>query len=184
MIEVEAEREEASHPESLQNRGEIMTSHTEHHHGSHLSSRRRNFDLPTVRRMMPLVRRIVADIVQDSAALDKYRFEQEGLDRNKVTLSWPERQRRYFVHSEVARLETRLDDEQRELTALGAVLLDPAAGYVGFPTVIHGRLAYFSWQLGEETVEHWHYDGESLRRPIPADADESLAKRWEWSDYR
>jgi hypothetical protein len=151
-----------------------MSGHTDYRPPSHLACRRRVFDLATVRRMMPLVRRIVEDIVHDATALQKYEFEQEGLDRNKVTLTWPERQRRYFVHSEVARLQTRLDDEQRELNDLGAVLFNSAVGSIGFPTMIRGRPAYFSWQLGEENVGFWHFDGESLRRPIPANADELL----------
>ncbi|MCX7700710.1 MAG: DUF2203 domain-containing protein [Gemmataceae bacterium] len=146
-----------------------MSGDTRDRTGGTLTRRRRpNFDLITVRRMLPLVRRIVEDIVNDSAQLHKYQFEQEGLDRNKVSLSWPERQRRYYVHGEVARLQGRLDEERRELDDLGAVLFNPAVGSVGFPTVIHGQPAYFDWQLGEESVHFWHYDGESLRRPIPS----------------
>ncbi len=135
---------------------------------------RPSFDLNTVRRMLPLIRRIVEDIVHDSAELRKFQFEQEGLDRNKISLSWPERQRRYYVHGEVTRLQGRLDEERRELDDLGAVLFNPAVGSVGFPTTIYGRPAYFDWQLGEEVVAFWHYDGESIRRPIPSSPGELL----------
>lgn len=135
--------------------------------GEKTRKRKNPVDLPTARRMLPLVQRIVVDIVHDAEELDKCTFEQEGLDRNKTTLSWPERQRRYSIQGEVARLQGRLEEEQHELDNLGAVLFNPCVGEVGFPTVVNGRPAYFSWQLGEENVTYWHFDGESTRRPIP-----------------
>src|SRR6266568_3172480 len=130
-------------------------------------------DLNTARRMLPLIQRIVTDIVHDAEELDRYAFEQEGLDRNKIDLSWPERQRRYAVQSEVTRLQTRLDEGRRELDSLGAILVSRSKGYVGFPTMVNGRPAYFSWQLGEDGVNFWQFDGESTRRPIPPNGFDS-----------
>src|SRR5437764_14190225 len=109
----------------------------------------RPLDLPTARRMLPLVQRIVNDIVQDHTELNRFTFEQEGLDRDKRNLSWPERQRRYTVQGEVARLQTRIEEETQELDLLGAVIMNPGMGQVGFPTLVNGRPAYFSWTLGE-----------------------------------
>ena len=60
-------------------------------------------DLPTVQKMLPLVRRIVADLLaaeQDNGSL---LWELEGLDRNRRTLTWPERQRRYQIQDEITR---------------------------------------------------------------------------------
>jgi hypothetical protein len=124
-------------------------------------------DLPTARRMLPLIKRIVNDIVVDQTELSRFAFEQEGLDRDKRNLSWAERARRYTVQGEVARLQTRLEDEVRELDSLGAVILNPTLGQIGFPTLVNGRPAYFSWKLGEDGVNYWHFDGEQDRRPIP-----------------
>lgn len=129
-------------------------------------------DLSTVRRMLPLVQRIVSDLVNDHQELNRYTFEQEGLDRNKRELTWPERERRYAVQGEVVRLQSRLEDEQRELDQLGAVLF-ASDGRVGFPTEVNGRPAFFSWQLGEDAVNYWHFDGESTRRPIPSNWNET-----------
>jgi hypothetical protein len=152
-----------------------MSGKSDRASGARAKSRRRVeiVDLPTVRRMLPLVERIVSDIVQDNKDLNRFTFEQEGLDRNKRELSWPERERRYAVQGEVLRLQTRLEDEQRELDSLGAVLLGSHDGRVGFPTLVNGRRAYFSWQLGEAGVNFWHYDGEPTRRPIPENFNES-----------
>lgn len=145
--------------------------------GERTRKKRMPLDLGTARRMLPLVQRIIADIVSDAEQLDRYTFEQDGLDRNKTTLSWPERERRYALQGEVSRLESRLDDQRRELDSLGAVLTNRRLGHVGFPTIVNGRPAYFSWQLGEEGVNFWHFDGESTRRPIPPNFQETPSLR-------
>src|SRR5262249_53856677 len=135
--------------------------------GDKARHRRKPLDLPTARRMLPLVQRIVNDMVLDHTELNRFTFEQEGLDRDKRNLTWPERQRRYAVQGEVARLQTRIEEEAHELDLLGAVIVNPMAGQVGFPNLVNGRPAYFSWKLGEDGVNYWHFDGEQDRRPIP-----------------
>lgn len=134
-------------------------------------------DLNTARKMLPLVRQIVTDIVNDSEQLARFTFEKDGLDRDKINLSWPERQRRYAVHGEVTRLQQRLEEQRRELDALGAVLTNRTLGQVSFPTTVNGRPAFFCWQLGEENVNYWHFDGESIRRPIPPNMQDSTGSR-------
>lgn len=134
-------------------------------------------DLITARRMLPLVQRIVSDIIHDRKELNRFQFEQEGLDRNKRDLSWPERQRRYALQGEVVRLEGRLQEEQQELAQLGAIVVNLNTGQIGFPTLVNGRPAYFSWQFGEDSVSHWHFDGEVLRRPIPPNWNEGSSVR-------
>jgi hypothetical protein len=134
-------------------------------------------DLNTARRMLPLVSRIAADIVQDSKALDRFRFELNGLDREKTHLSWPERERRYAVQGEVDRLQKTLEEQKKELDLIGAVLVNPIAGQVDFPTLVNGRPAYFSWQIGDKSVEYWHFDDEEARRPIPPNWSDSSTPR-------
>jgi hypothetical protein len=126
-------------------------------------------DLPTARQMLPLVRSIVADIVDTNQRLAELSTEQEALDRNRRALDWAARQRRYAVTEEVAQSEKSLTGAVSELDALGLSLVDAQAGRVDFPTRINGRPAAFSWRLGEDAVDHWHYAGEEHRRPIPAD---------------
>jgi hypothetical protein len=125
-------------------------------------------DLPTVSKMLPLVRHIVADLLDAEQQMGGLLWEQEGLDRNRRTLSWPERQRRYFVLDEVTRLEQRRKDAIGELKELGVRVLDVAHGRVGFPTIVNTKPAYFSWQAGEDEVGYWHFQGDDRRRPIPA----------------
>ncbi|HEV3143735.1 MAG TPA: DUF2203 family protein [Gemmataceae bacterium] len=142
-------------------------------------TRRKNqsVDLITARRMLPLVQRIVSDFLTDRQELNRFQFEEEGLERNKRNLSWPERQRRYAVQGELVRLEGRLEEEQQELAQLGAILVNEITGQIGFPTLVNGRPAFFSWQMGEENVIFWHFDGEMVRRPIPPNWNEGSSIR-------
>ena len=125
-------------------------------------------DLPTVQRMLPLVRRIVADLLaaeQDNVGL---LWELEGLDRNRRSLTWPERQRRYLVQDEITRFRDRRKELEGELGHLGVQLVDSVHGRVGFPTIVNAKPAYFSWQPEEDEVGYWHFaEDVDVRRPIP-----------------
>jgi hypothetical protein len=129
----------------------------------------RVFDLTTARRMLTLVERIVSDIGHARQDLAEMLPEQERLDRQKRLLSWPERSRRYGLRDDIAAREDLVQEALAELDHLGVELLNPKLGRVGFPTLVNHRKAYFSWQPGEETVQFWHYAGDSERQPIPPD---------------
>ncbi len=124
--------------------------------------------LTTARRMVPLVRRIVKDILELRQQLLRLIPEQERLDRQRRDLSWPERARRYQLREEIAACEQELQHARAELDGLGVLLIDPEAGWVGFPTAVNGRRACFSLKPGEETLRYWHFVGETVRRLIPA----------------
>lgn len=130
--------------------------------------------LTTSRRMIPLVERIAADITQTRLALDRILPELERLDRQRRTLDWLSRSRRYALQEEAAGIRDRLEDGLAELEVLGVRLFDELTGQVGFPTQVNGRRAYFSWKAGETELRCWHFAGESVRRPIPASWREEL----------
>lgn len=134
-------------------------------------SRRKNvvLDLATARQMLPLVRHIVAEIVEHQLKLDRLLPERELLDQSRRGLDWTGRQRRYSIQDDITRTEATLTGALHELDALGLTLVNPHAGEVDFPTKINGRPAAFAWQHGEETLGHWRYTGEDFRRQIPAD---------------
>ena len=134
-----------------------------------------SLDLPTARQMLPLVKSIVADIVNSRQAIARLTPEQERLERHRRDLVWLERQRRYQVNDEIAVAEQELTRAAGELSGLGVSLVDDIAGEVDFPTKINGRPAAFTWRFGEEAVGHWHYQGEDQLRPIPADWDQNTA---------
>jgi hypothetical protein len=135
-------------------------------------------DLPTARRMLPLVRGIVGEIVAVQARLTDLVPEQDKLERQRRELDWAARQRRYALRDEISQAEQVLTTASGELSALGLTLVDPATGQVDFPTRINGRQAAFSWEHGEDQLGHWRYTGEELRRPIPADWQPGAAIRY------
>jgi hypothetical protein len=126
-------------------------------------------DLPTVSKMLPLVQRIVDELMAVEQQHGHLLTEQESLDRNRRNLSWPERKRRYDIQDDINRAERGRRDLVSELETLGISVIDPTFGRIGFPTIVNTKPAYFSWQPGEEEVVFWHFAGDtSKRRPIPA----------------
>jgi hypothetical protein len=117
---------------------------------------------------LPLVRCIARDVIQTHEQLARLRPEVAQLDRQRRTLAWPERSRRYQLQEEIASWEGSLAGLEAELEQLGLTLLDGPTGTVGFPTIVNDRQAYFSWEPGEEEIAFWSYQGEAVRNPIPA----------------
>jgi len=126
------------------------------------------FNLATARRMLPLIQRVVSDVIVYRRLLAQLRPEQSRLDRQRRTLAWPERSRRYQIQEDIASADRSLQEALAELAGLAVALLDSELGRVGFPTVVNNRPAYFSWQLGEEGLKHWHFPEDDNRRSIPA----------------
>ena len=117
--------------------------------------------------MLPLVGRIVADIIDGHERLALLRPEQERLDRQRQTLAWPERSRRYQVQEELASVEKELRQAYTELEGLGVSVLHGPSGLVGFPTIVNDRRAFFSWRPGEEDVVYWNFAGDPVRHAVP-----------------
>jgi hypothetical protein len=124
--------------------------------------------LSTAQRMLPLVQRIVEDVLKNERALVRLQPEQEKLFRQRRSLAWPERQRRYQIQEEIDCAERNLTEAHEEMQRLGLTLLDAEIGRVGFPTLVNDRRAFFSWQPGEEGLQSWHFAEETTCRPIPA----------------
>jgi hypothetical protein len=139
--------------------------------GASAKSKRKdvNLDLPTVRQMLPLVKSIVADIVDRRSHLNRLHPEQETLERHRRDLAWQERARRYQVQEEIVATEGAYKQAVHELRELGLAIVDVNRGRVAFPTRINGRPAVFTWEPGEDSVSFWSYEDEELRRPIPSE---------------
>ena len=136
-----------------------------------------SIDLSTARQMLPLVASIVRDIVDRRKQLTHLSGEQDLLDRERRSLSWESRRRRYSLADELNTASKAYTAAVGELSQLGVSLVDDAAGSVDFPTRINGRQAAFSWQMGEDGVRFWRYADEEQRRPIPTDWQPGTALR-------
>lgn len=121
------------------------------------------------RAMLTLVSRIAADLAGCHQRLGDRYAELAHLEKNRRTLDWPQRHRRYQLDDEVGVAEAEVRTLVAELEALGVVLLDGSCGLVGFPTRVNDRPAYFSWQPGEPELSFWNYAGDRHRRPVPDD---------------
>jgi hypothetical protein len=134
-----------------------------------------SLNLETALKMLPLVQRIIRDILQTEDSLDRLQSEYGRLERQRSTLAWPDRARRYQLQEDITREEKSLQQHLQELEPLGVALLDAGTGQIGFPTIVNDHRAYFSWRPGEDRLLYWHFAGETIRRLIPASwlADEA-----------
>lgn len=114
-----------------------------------------SFTLVDANRTLPLVSRIVQDLVTRYPAWRKLVEEYELLtssqraDSPEPLLAQLERR--------VAALAREIDGYIHEVTELGAEVRSPLdSGLVDFPGTHDGRSIFFCWKLGEEVIDHWH----------------------------
>lgn len=117
---------------------------------AHATRPKRRFTLELANRSLPLVKRIVADIVHTHADAAKAR---QDLERQPLAVKGRQ------VQEAQARLEaslTRLEDYLDELSEVGCELKDFQMGLIDFVGRHQGRDVCLCWKLGEEKVTHWH----------------------------
>lgn len=116
--------------------------------------------------MLPLVRRIVEDAVHDYVRWqDRVReFEVASLR------SSPDRpdQVATELESDAQRLAKNIEGYLREIAELGVQMKSIDNGIVDFPGELDGRPIMLCWQLGEQSVNHWHdvESGFAGRQPL------------------
>lgn len=118
---------------------------------------KRRFTLAEANRALPLVRRIVTDIVHAHA---KAVAVQGRIGRANS-------REQEALQAELDSLLERLEDFVDELTEVGCELKDYNLGLIDFVGRHEGRDVYLCWKLGEEGVDHWHEldEGFAGRRP-------------------
>jgi hypothetical protein len=112
------------------------------------------FTVEQANRTLPLVRKIVEDVVNQHR-----RWRETILELDLVSQSArPEDQiaRVEELERDALALSRELDGYQRELQDLGIQLKDPRLGLVDFPSDIGGRTVLLCWRLGEPEVQFWH----------------------------
>ncbi|HVZ79009.1 MAG TPA: DUF2203 domain-containing protein [Gemmatimonadaceae bacterium] len=103
---------------------------------------------------LPLVRRIVEDIVQAHRA---WRDKILELDLAASGTSAPgAAEHAAQLEREVQAMAHEISGFQRELDALGIELKDPRLGLVDFPSEMNGRRVLLCWRLGEPEIQYWH----------------------------
>jgi hypothetical protein len=128
---------------------------------------RKYFTPEEANRTLPLVRRIVQDIV------DAYREWKASLGRYELAAA--AQQGSEGESAEAVALRERVDEVARtiniyisELEQVGCVLKGFDDGLVDFRGRVEGRDVWLCWKLGEAGVTHWHDidEGYRSRRPL------------------
>jgi hypothetical protein len=117
--------------------------------------------------MLPLVTRIVRDVIDWTKALDEAEGKLGDLPPAVQQLDWAERSKGYYWKDRLSECGRELRGAFLELEALRITLLDQEVGVVGFPTLVNNRRAFFIWQMGEPTITQWCYTCDPTRRQIP-----------------
>lgn len=129
------------------------------------------FTVEEAERTLPLVSRIVADIVEADGrlatllpALRRARLQARMAGPDAAAPDDLER-----LRTEIARLSDRLEGYLRELGRIGCILHD-VAGSVDFPARLDDEPIQLCWRLGEEEILWWHPPRAQAgdRRALPA----------------
>ena len=125
------------------------------------------FTLEQANRALPLVRRIVQDIVAEHPKwkdlVARYELAAAG-----ARPEWGESEEQLALRREIEAVAERINGYVDELCSVGCVLKGFEDGLVDFYGYQESRLVFLCWRLGEEHVTHWHEldAGFAGRRPI------------------
>ena len=98
-------------------------------------------------KMLPLVRRIVADIVQLSGSIDAQRAQLSEIDKLAETIDQPNyREELSDIRGSLASDELRLEVCFSELAALGLEAHQPFDGSIDFPAILNRRRVHLCWR--------------------------------------
>ena len=124
------------------------------------------FTVEQANRTLPLVRKIVDDVVQQHRRWREAILELD-LVASSVRADDPG-ERAISLERNVQALAREIDGYKRELEELGIQLKDPRLGLVDFPSEMAGRHILLCWRLGEPDVQFWHEvdSGYAGRQPL------------------
>lgn len=112
------------------------------------------FTVEQANRTLPLVRKIVEDVVQQHRRWRETIMELDLV--SSTTRSDAPHERAEQLEQQALAQARELDGYQKELEALGIQLKDPRIGLVDFPSDMNGRIVLLCWHLGEPEVQFWH----------------------------
>lgn len=124
------------------------------------------FTVDQANRTLPLVRKIVEDIVREHRRWQEAVVELDLLS-DGARAELPD-QRITPLEHRIQKMAREVDSFQAELESLGIQLKDRRIGLIDFPSELDGRPMLLCWQLGEPSVQFWHDldSGYSGRQPL------------------
>ena len=137
------------------------------------SKNKRRFSVEQANKALPLVSRIVRDIVATHQSITVVQGKQPattttGKSGKVVKASEKSDKSAKPVDKELGAAVDRLQGFVDELTSIGVELKDYQTGLVDFIGRHQGRDVYLCWKLGEESITHWHelHTGFAGRLPV------------------
>ncbi|MCH2180295.1 MAG: DUF2203 domain-containing protein [Mariniblastus sp.] len=119
------------------------------------------FTVDTANAMLPLVKRIVADMLRLQKTVQRQRERLSVIDQLQDTTDQPEYQEELAdIRGSMQGEEQQLEACVRELNALGVEPQMPFDGSVDFPAVLNRRAVCLCWHPDDAGVEYWHEMGE------------------------
>lgn len=120
---------------------------------------RRRFTLEQANATLPLVRRIIADVVRIHGEAGKLQQQFEKVVGTAEQAA---------VQSRLEQAMHRLEDFVDELSEVGCELKDYQSGLIDFTGRHLGRDICLCWRLGEEHIAFWHETntGFAGRKPV------------------
>jgi hypothetical protein len=114
--------------------------------------------------MLPLVRRIVQDMLELTRSIAAQREQLRGIDQVSEEMQQANYQEEVSdIRGTLAEEEKRLDECRRELTSLGVETHVPFDGAIDFPSMLNRRRVQLCWMPQDERVEFWHEIGQALQ---------------------
>ncbi len=123
---------------------------------------RRLFSLKEANRALPLVSRIIRDIVESYGKIsDLHSQEREHAAAGHAQMA-------QALNDQVHEAMGAVDEFIEELREIGCEFKDPLQGLVDFPARLGNRIVYLCWKMGEPEIRWWHdlHSGFSGRQPI------------------
>jgi hypothetical protein len=125
------------------------------------------FTLDEANRTLPLVRRIVHDL------LEEYPQWRQAVSRFEILTGgaradWGETRDLIAARDAVTEHAAQINGYLQELESVGCVFKGFDAGLVDFYALREDHVVFLCWRLGEERVTHWHEvdAGFAGRQPI------------------
>jgi hypothetical protein len=126
---------------------------------SHPGTPQRRFSLKEANKTLPLVRRIVLDIVKSHAHAVRLQAAQELTSESAKQAE---------IQSQLELQAAHLEDYLDELHEVGCELKDFDSGLIDFVGRHQGRDVCLCWRLDEPAIQYWHETeaGVAGRKPV------------------
>ncbi len=115
--------------------------------------------LEEANRMLPLLDKIVNDIMKTWEEIIRKRTELECIEKNPN--QGTDDNRIQELKSDLNRLIDRINGFIREVEELGCFVEEFKRGIINFPSLYVGRKVFLCWKPGDSEVRYWHELDES-----------------------